>query len=577
MTAAAAGAGINRYGFLASAIAGRRVTVQWATRSGALAYSDGQSIFLPSTDLATASHPWAVITAQAALIGAGSLHASMLRQLVGRPNLARRYLYLEMLRATQLLADRLPWAFTERLELQAPARTAAVQGSLDLALSSESLPEPPDYFGRIVPILGMRTAFSEQGWAALSRQQQRGQMKTTAVPDLEDGDEGESSQILRLFQNPFATGNPLSDLLNSILGAGVSKRRSEASAGDGGGAELPVGRVEHALKRGVHAVLSKLPLDLPEPDQVAANPSFSYPEWDVHANAYRRDWVLVEETEAWREDGPQAVGQLLKTAPVELRRQLSGLGVDQEMHRRQSDGSDLDLGALIECAIELRAGHSPPALTVYRTSRRTRRDLAITIIVDISGSTAEELRGGESTFTKQLTVAYQLGQVLDSLGDTVAMFGFHSWGRKRVRVVRIKGHAERWSLRVAERMALLEPVGYTRIGAAIRHGTHLLNDTMRLPNRLLVLITDGIAYDQDYELRYAAADAGRALAEARNAGAACVCLCVGSASDTGKLAEVFGAANILAVDEVGQVTGRIREVCRHALKAVSKRRLGNSR
>jgi hypothetical protein len=47
---------------------------------------------------------------------------------------------------------------------------------------------------------------------------------------------------------------------------------------------------------------------------------------------------------------------------------------------------------------------------------------------------------------------------------------------------------------------------------------------------------------------------------------------VGSGSDTGKLEDVFGAANILAVDEVGQVTGRIREVCRHALASVSKRR-----
>jgi Mg-chelatase subunit ChlD len=577
LTAAAAACGIDRYGFLASGIAGRRVAVQWATRGGALAYTDGQSIFLPAPDPATAADPWAAITAQAALIGAGSLQASMLRQLVGRPSAARRYLYLEMLRAARVLCDRLPWAFTERTELRPPARTAAAQDSLDLALGQEFLPEPPDYFGRIVPFMGIRTAVSEQGWTALSRKQQQGQMKTAAAPDLDDGDEGESSQILRLFQNPFASGNPLSDLLNNILGAGVSKSRREAAAGDGGGAELPLGRVEQALKRGVHAVLSRLPLHMPAPDPATATPAFVYPEWDVHANAYRRDWVFIEETEPFREDGPQAFGHLLKAAPVELRRQLSGLGVDQELHRRQSDGSDLDLGALIECAIELRAGHSPPALQVYRTSRRTRRDLAVTIVVDISGSTAEEPGGGDSTFKKQLAVAYQLGQVLDSLGDRVAMFGFHSWGRKLVRVVRLKGHAERWSVRVAERMALLEPVGYTRIGAAIRHGTHLLNDTMRLPNRLLVLVTDGIAYDQDYELRHAAADAGRALAEARKVGTACVCLCVGSGSDTGKLEDVFGAANILAVDEVGQVTGRIREVCRHALASVSKRRFAASR
>jgi hypothetical protein len=52
-----------------------------------------------------------------------------------------------------------------------------------------------------------------------------------------------------------------------------------------------------------------------------------------------------------------------------------------------------------------------------------------------------------------------------------------------------------------------------------------------------------------------------------------VCLSVGSGTDTEKLREVFGAANILAVDEVAQVTGAIRDVCRHALASVSKRRL----
>jgi hypothetical protein len=50
-------------------------------------------------------------------------------------------------------------------------------------------------------------------------------------------------------------------------------------------------------------------------------------------------------------------------------------------------------------------------------------------------------------------------------------------------------------------------------------------------------------------------------------------LSVGSGTDTDKLKEVFGAANVLAVDEVGEVTRRIRDLCRHALKSVSRRRL----
>jgi nitric oxide reductase NorD protein len=561
---------VDYYGFLAAAIADRRVSLRRATLSE-LAYSDGHAIFLPSGDQAFGDDLWRTVAAQAALIGAGSLQPFLLRRLVGRPLIAQRYLYLEMLRAAQVLRDRLPWSFTARLEPLGRAHTDSAQSSFDLATTQKELPPPPAYFGRILPLFALRAAVTENGLAALTRRKELGCRIAAEVPEFDD--ERESSTPRRMFQNPFASDSPLTDLLNAVFGAGVSKQNHDTAAGESGGAELPIGRIERIFKSGVNAVLSMLPIAVPDLE-LAANPAFSYPEWDSQAQVYRRGWVSVEQTEAWREDGPQELGRTLGPAPMRLRRQLSGLGVDQETHRRQNEGSDLDLGALIDRAIELRTGHSPPSLPVYRTGRPTRRDLAVTIVVDISGSTGEQPQYGDSIFKKQLQVAYQLGHVLDSLGDLVSMFGFHSWGRKLVRVIRIKGHKERWSLRVAERMALLEPVGYTRIGAAIRHGTHLLHKKMRLPNRLLVLVTDGIAYDQDYELTYAAADARMALVEARAAGTACVCLSVGSGTDTKMLSEVFGGANILAVHEVTEVTGRIRVICRHALASVSKRRLG---
>ncbi len=91
------------------------------------------------------------------------------------------------------------------------------------------------------------------------------------------------------------------------------------------------------------------------------------------------------------------------------------------------------------------------------------------------------------------------------------------------------------------------------------------------------MITDGVVYDQDYELNYAAADARRAVEEARSAGTACIAVSVGGGASVDDLAEVFGAANILTVDEVPQITRRIREVSRHALATVSQRRFTGSR
>lgn len=565
---------IERYLFLASAVAGRRLSVHLAVRGEALAFSDGQSIIIPAEDGRPESQLRAEVVAQAALIAAHSLDAALLRQLIGRRVVAQRYVYLEVVRASRLLADRLPWPFSELPGIRdAEVLTASASESLAMAQGNRALPEAPSYFGTIRPLMAMRRAVEQEGLSALTRKQQQGDFQYKEAEDLDDEDEGEESKILKLFSNPLGGSNALSDMLNKILGAGRSKGGQQKSSDNDGGAEIPVGRIERALRRGVNAVIAKLPFQLPDLDLTAESQTLSYPEWDTHQNAYRPNWVFVEEVEPWRPDGPQEVGDALLAPPIELRRQLASLGLDHEMHRRQSEGTDLDVGPLIDCAIELKTGHSPASVNIYRASRRTRRDLAVVIVLDISGSTAEKDGYGVSIFGKQMQMAYQLAHVLNTLGDTVAMFGFHSWGRKLVRVVRLKGHEERWGGQIADRMALLEPIGYTRTGTAIRHGTRLLYNSVRLPNRLLVLITDGIAYDQDYEQSYAEGDARKALQEAKTAGTACVCLSVGSSTQTEKLVEIFGAANILAVDEVAQMTGRIREVCRQAIASVSKRKL----
>jgi nitric oxide reductase activation protein len=97
---------------------------------------------------------------------------------------------------------------------------------------------------------------------------------------------------------------------------------------------------------------------------------------------------------------------------------------------------------------------------------------------------------------------------------------------------------------------------------------------MRLPNRLLILITDGLAYDQDYEGEYAREDTRMALRDAQAAGTACVCLCIGGSATAEQLEQVFGSANVLMVDDADQWISRIGEVCKRALSNV---RMGRPR
>jgi nitric oxide reductase NorD protein len=79
---------------------------------------------------------------------------------------------------------------------------------------------------------------------------------------------------------------------------------------------------------------------------------------------------------------------------------------------------------------------------------------------------------------------------------------------------------------VRGRIAGLEPEGFTRAGAAIRHTTSVLG-RQAARHRLLILLSDGRPNDVDeYEGRYGIEDVRRAVMEARVQGVHLFCLTV---------------------------------------------------
>ena len=563
---------LQLYNLLAGAVAGRKVSVHQAAEAEPFAYSDRQAIFIPRHISADRLDARSAVLGQSLLLSAGSLDIALMRSLIGRRAAARRYAWLEILRAIDDRHRQLPPAFLGQRSLRGRlplTRTAAE--SLALALKSTPIGEIPDFIGSVRPLAVLRRAVALEGMSALTGSRQNRSSITQARDPTDDDAETESSVILKLFESSVAGGGPLSEWLKKLLGMQRGAASRKASASDGGGGEAPVARVERAWRRGVHAVAGKPAGMLGEFNYYAAASQFSYPEWDVAHQRYRKDWVQVSEIDPQRLDGPCDVSTVLVPPSRELQRQLNGLGLDFEMNRAQREGTELDMGRLIERAIEMRIGVSGSSDNVYRASRKTRRDLGVIVLADTSGSTQEANAGGESLFHQHLRAAYQLTRTFDRLGDRIAAYGFQSWGRRMVHFSRLKGHDEAWSQAVAVRFAHLEPVGYTRTGAAIRHAHRVLRTAVRLPNRLLILITDGFSYDQDYEERYAEADARMALSEASAAGTACVVVCIGGAQTADKLASVFGQSNLLIVDDGRQIQGRIGRVCARALAAVSHR------
>jgi nitric oxide reductase NorD protein len=125
---------------------------------------------------------------------------------------------------------------------------------------------------------------------------------------------------------------------------------------------------------------------------------------------------------------------------------------------------------------------------------------------------------------------------------------------------------------VMRRLGALTPGAYSRLGAAIRHGTSIIAEKAGTSRRLLVVLSDGLAYDHGYERVYGAADARRALSEARRQGIGCLCLTIGAATDTGELRRVFGSAAHASIPKPTQLAGYIGPLFRAALRSADIRR-----
>ena len=119
------------------------------------------------------------------------------------------------------------------------------------------------------------------------------------------------------------------------------------------------------------------------------------------------------------------------------------------------------------------------------------------------------------------------------------------------------------------RLNQLEPRGYTRLGAGIRHAGEILKADAGTPNRLLLVLSDGFPYDDGYEGHYAEADARKALEELRSQGLACLCLSIGTSTPSDALQRVFGSASHAHAPALSSLSPRMDELLLAALRELA--------
>jgi nitric oxide reductase NorD protein len=541
----------DRFRFLASFLAGRSLGITEADA----AHTDGLFVFVSAGR--PASEQRREVLVQGALLGAGSLDHRLVRALRGRPKVARRYLALEGRRVLAELAAQIPLA-AELRPTEEPA-TSSADESLEVARGRRSVAGPPEWFGVIRPSRLLAAAAAGPPARASDRDLRLAFDPTDLPETRDDGDAepGEESKILKLFGNPL-TSNALSDFFNKLLG-------NSRSPGDGAAsAEMPVRSMRRVASAGPTARPLPTPLRFTTrgpPGSAVGVGGALYPEWDVHKGQYRPEHCRVI-------DFPMRSTPGVSDAAVQydeaLRRRLSRLGLGPKVLRRQPDGDDLDIEALIDLFVDLHAGYSSPE-HIYLERRKLARNLGVLILLDVSGSATDTDPEGLSVHEHQRRAAATLAVTLEELGDRVAVYGFRSYGRAAVHLPAIKPFGQRFGAGGRARLDQIQPAGYTRLGAGIRRAGEILKTEAGTPNCLLLVLSDGFPYDDGYEHRYAEADAHKALEELRSDGIACLCLSIGASTPTDALHRVFGSASHASAPTLADLSPRMDELFLGAL------------
>jgi hypothetical protein len=550
---------VDRLRLLASAIAGRTLEVVVAG-AGERTWTDGTTVFVEPR--ARPAEQVRMVAVQASLLGAGSLEPRIVRQLGRRSALARRYLAVEGHRA--LVANEfLPPAVRSLVDRKVASGVGGPEESLGIARSRRAIDDPPASFGAIRPRRLLASAERTEATARGS-DQAHGVPHDEAGPQLDedDADDADGRRAGRLPSSPVGGRGALGRLLERMLGA---TREPGAGGPAGAGAPTHVGRA----RSGDRGTVTSTNVAAGTVDEATAfEPrGRTYPEWDAHRKRYRPDWCTILE----RAPRPQDLAPMAMPDGRALRRPLARLGRGLDRTHRQLQGDDIDVDAAVEAHVELLAG-SPPGEAVYVETLRRRRDLAVLILLDISGSAGEPGPARRTVHEHQRSAAAALATALHDLGDRVAVYAFNSQGRRAVHVRRVKGFDDRLDSRVVLRLGGLAPGAYTRLGAAIRHGASVLEERGGTSRLLLLVLSDGFAYDHGYEGRYGEADARRALTEARRRGLGCLCLSVGAATAPAALQRVFGSAAHATVPLPARLPRLIGPLFRAALRSAEAER-----
>lgn len=284
--------------------------------------------------------------------------------------------------------------------------------------------------------------------------------------------------------------------------------------------------------------------------------SFSYREWDCVRQRFREGFCTLRELSVPPGDEGFVAATLDKHRGLlkSIKRSFEAVLGESRLQRRQSDGDDIDLDALVEAFSDVAQGREMSEY-LYTRYRNQERNIAVMFMVDMSGSTLGWVNDAE----REALVL--LCEALEMLGDRYAIFGFSGRTNKRCEVYRIKDFEESYSSAVRQRISGIRPKAYTRMGVAIRHLGQLLQHT-QARTKLLITLSDGRPEDYGgYKGKYGIEDTRHALLELKQGGIHSFCVTIDNEAQE-YLPHMYGPANFAVIDEVEKLPYKVADIYR---------------
>lgn len=238
----------------------------------------------------------------------------------------------------------------------------------------------------------------------------------------------------------------------------------------------------------------------------------TYDEWDFKKQQYKVAFCKVYPRLQVQTDTQYYNKTIAKNAStlMGLRKMLTSVNNKMLQLRRQNQGEEFDIDALTDLYTDVHA-RKTPSENIYNSKRKKEKSISILLLLDVSLS-SDGYAANSRVIDVEKEVSILFGEILHEFSIDFSIDSFFSKTRNYSTYLTLKDFDEPWE-KAKHKIGSVEPQGYTRIGAALRHAGARL-DARESRNKWLILISDGKPNDYDkYEGKYGIQDVKQALRE----------------------------------------------------------------